>query len=387
MHISVNKNIVLIGTAHISQESVDEVKSVIEEEHPDIVAVELDERRYKALTEKTKWENTPINKLLKSNNAYLMLAQIFLGSIQRRLGKEYGVEPGSEMIAAMKEAEKHNLTVALVDRDITITLKRAWKRMGIREKFRLTWEFLKAMIGFEEEDLDELDLEELMDQDMISTMMEEFGKFAPSVASVLIDERDQYIAQNILEHSNKGKVVAVVGAGHLKGIQQYLEQPDLNIDLKELEYLPKKRVSIWKVIGYAVPVIFAAVIGYIVFTGNWERAADALFWWFIINGSLSALGTLIARGHPLSILTAFVAAPLTSLNPAVAAGWVAGYVEFRIRKPVVKDFQNLSHIESTKDFLNNRVIRLLLVVALANLGSMIGTFVALPYILSIGFGG
>lgn len=387
MHISVNKNIVLIGTAHISQESVDEVKSVIEEEHPDIVAVELDERRYKALTEKTKWENTPINKLLKSNNAYLMLAQIFLGSIQRRLGKEYGVEPGSEMIAAMKEAEKHNLTVALVDRDITITLKRAWKRTGIREKFRLTWEFFKAMVGFEEEDLDELDLEELMDQDMISTMMEEFGKFAPSVASVLIDERDQYIAQNILEHSNKGKVVAVVGAGHLKGIQQYLEQPDLNIDLKELEYLPKNRVSIWKVIGYAVPVIFAAVIGYIVFTGNWERAADALFWWFIINGSLSALGTLIARGHPLSILTAFVAAPLTSLNPAVAAGWVAGYVEFRIRKPVVKDFQNLSHIESTKDFLNNRVIRLLLVVALANLGSMIGTFVALPYILSIGFGG
>jgi pheromone shutdown-related protein TraB len=140
-------------------------------------------------------------------------------------------------------------------------------------------------------------------------------------------------------------------------------------------------------VGYAVPIIFASVIGYIVLTGNWERAADALFWWFIINGSLSALGTLIARGHPLSILTAFVAAPLTSLNPAVAAGWVAGYVEFRIRKPVVKDFQNLSNIESTKDFLNNRVIRLLLVVALANLGSMIGTFVALPYILSIGLGG
>jgi pheromone shutdown-related protein TraB len=387
LHITINKNIVLIGTAHISQESVEEVSSIIEKEKPDIVAVELDERRYQALTEKKKWENTPINQLLKSNNAYLMLAQIFLGSIQRRLGKEYGVEPGSEMIAAMKEAEKNNLKVALVDRDITITLKRAWKRMGIREKFRLTWEFLKAMVGFEEEDLEELDFKELMNQDMISTMMEEFGKFAPSVASVLIDERDQYISQNILNQSKKGKVVAVVGAGHLNGIQRYLKVPNLNIDLKELEVLPKKRISVWKVIGYAVPVIFAAIIGYIVFTGNWERAADALLWWFIINGSLSALGTLIARGHPLSILTAFVAAPLTSLNPAVAAGWVAGYVEFRIRKPVVKDFQNLSHIEDTKDFLNNRVIRLLLVVALANLGSMIGTFVALPYILSIGFGG
>jgi pheromone shutdown-related protein TraB len=386
LHITIDKNIVLIGTAHISQESVDEVKQIIETEKPDIVAVELDDRRYKSLIEKTKWENTPINKILKSNNTYLMLAQIFLGAIQRRLGKELGVEPGSEMIAAMKEAEKHKLSVALVDRDITITLKRAWKRMGIREKFRLTWEFLKAMVGFDEEDLEELDLKELMNQDMISTMMEEFGKFAPSVASVLIDERDQYIAQNIRNQSKKGKVVAVVGAGHLQGIKRYLEQPDFSVDLTKLEFLPKKRFSVWKAVGYTVPVIFATIIGYIVLTGNWERAADALFWWFIINGSLSALGTLIARGHPLSILTAFVAAPLTSLNPAVAAGWIAGYVEFRIRKPVVKDFQNLSHIESTKDFLNNRVIRLLLVVALANLGSMIGTFVALPYILSIGIG-
>ncbi|MBU0497696.1 MAG: TraB/GumN family protein [Candidatus Thermoplasmatota archaeon] len=386
MNVTISDTIILIGTAHISQESVDEVKSVIQKEKPDIVAVELDERRYKTLTEKTKWENTPINQLLRSNNAYLMLAQIFLGSIQRRLGKELGVEPGSEMVAAMEEAKKQNLQVALVDRDITITLKRAWKRMGIREKFRLTWEFLKAMVGFEEEDLEEIDLKELMDQDMISTMMEEFGKFAPSAASVLIDERDQYIAQKIKFESEKGKVVAVVGAGHLKGIQTYLEDPTLKVDLKKLEHLPKKRFSIWKAVGYAVPIIFAVVIGYIIFTGNWERAADALFWWFIINGSLSALGTLIARGHPLSILTAFVAAPLTSLNPAVAAGWVAGYVEFKIRKPVVKDFQALSHIESTSDFLNNRVIRLLLVVALANLGSMIGTFIALPYLLSLGFG-
>ena len=346
----------------------------------------MDDRRYKALTEKTKWENTPINQLLKSNNAYLMLAQIFLGSIQRRLGKEYGVEPGSEMIAAMDVAKKHDLQVSLVDRDITITLKRAWKRMGIREKFRLTWEFMKAMVGFEEEDLDELDLEELMDQDMISTMMEEFSSFAPSIASVLIDERDQFIAQRIKEESENGKIVAVVGAGHLNGIKQYLDNPSFTADITELEYLPKKRFSFWKAIGYAIPILFAAIIGYIIINGDWESALNALFWWFIINGSLSALGTLIARGHPFSILTAFVAAPLTSLNPAVAAGWVAGYVEFKMRKPVVKDFQALSHLESTSDFLNNRVIRLLLVVALANLGSMIGTFVALPYLIGLGLG-
>ena len=152
MQVKVNDNIILIGTAHISKDSVKEVKEAIEKYKPDIVAVELCKRRYDAITKKDKWESTPVTQLLKSNNAYLMLAQTFLSSIQRKLGKEYGVEPGSEMIAAMKEAKKHDLEVALVDRDISITLKRAWRKMGIREKFRLTWEFLKAMLGFGDEE-------------------------------------------------------------------------------------------------------------------------------------------------------------------------------------------------------------------------------------------
>ena len=133
-----------------------------------------------------------------------------------------------------------------------------------------------------------------------------------------------------------------------------------------------------------IPVVFVALMVYIFLFGGWEQAGNALFWWFIINGSLSALGTLIAGGHPFSIGTAFVAAPLTSLNPAIAAGWVAGYVEFKMRKPKVKDFKELSKLDSLRDFWRNRVVKLLLVVALANLGSMIGTLVALPYILSLG---
>lgn len=386
MKIKLNENIFLVGTAHISKESVEEVKSAIKENKPDIVAVELCQRRYESITKKDKWENTPVSSLLKSNNAYLMLAQIFLSSIQRKLGKEYGVEPGSEMIAAMDEAKKLDLKVALVDRDISITLKRAWKKMGIREKFRLIWEFMKAILGYEEEELEELDLKELMKQDVISTMMEEFKEIAPSVATVLVNERDKYIAKKILDESKKGKVLAVVGAGHIEGIKKYLEKKELDVDLKELEYVPKKKFSVLKSLGYAVPIIFASLIIYLFLTGGWGKAADALLWWFLINGSLSAVGTAIARGHPLSILTAFVAAPLTSLNPAIAAGWVAGYVEFKIRKPVVKDFQNLGKIEDLKGFFNNRVIRLLMVVALANLGSMIGTFVALPYLISLGFG-
>ncbi len=212
------------------------------------------------ITKKDKWENTPVTALIKSNNAYFMLAQTFLSSIQRRLGEEYGVEPGSEMIAAMQEAEKHNLKVALVDRDITVTLKRAWRKMGVREKFRVIWEFLKAMLGYDEEELEELDLKELMKQDVISQMMEEFSKIAPSAAMVLISERDQYIAQKIFEESKKGKVVAVVGAGHINGIKKHLEKQELNVNLQELDQIPKKRMNLVKVVEVAIPVIFFGLL-------------------------------------------------------------------------------------------------------------------------------
>lgn len=390
LHVRINNNIILVGTAHISEKSVEEVKKIIQEEKPDIVAVELCKKRHKAITEKEQWENTPIKNLLKSNNAYLMLSQTFLSSIQRKLGKDHGVEPGSEMIAAMKVAEDKKLDVALVDRDITVTLKRAWRKMGIREKFRISWEFLKAIIGFDEEEIEELDLEELMDQDMISTLMEEFGKIAPSVSTVLIKERDQYLAKRILEESNKGKkVVAVVGAGHLQGIQKYLEEPGFDVDLKELEHIPKKKIKITKIFAYMIPILFIGLIaGLLYFRGEtaYSQIKDILLWWILINGSLSALGAAIARAHPLTIAAAFLAAPLTSLNPAIAAGWIAGYVEAKVRSPVVKDFQQLRELEGLRDFWNNRVIRLLLVVAFANLGSMFGTFIAGGKIIQIVFG-
>jgi len=380
----IDDQIVLIGTAHISQQSVDEVTAAIETYQPDVVAIELDERRYKSLTEKDRWENLPVTKLLRSNNAFFLLAQTFLASIQRRLGKEYGVEPGSEMIAAINEAKKQKKEIELVDRDIAITLKRAWKKMGIREKFRVFWEFLKALVGLEDDELEDINLEEIMDQDLISTMLEEFGSIAPSVTTVLIHERDSYIAEKITELRTEGKkVVAVVGAGHLKGIKQRLTDPGFSADLEELNQVPTRRVSILKLIGYAIPVLFAVLIIYGFYTGGLQRSLTMFLYWFLINGICSAVGTIIARGHPLTILTAFIAAPITSLNPAIAAGWVAGYVEAKLRTPRVKDFQGLSTIESFSDFTSNKVIRLLLVVALANLGSMIGTIAAFPYITSL----
>lgn len=379
----VNDNIILIGTAHISAESVREVSETIEMIKPDIVAVELCKRRYTGLTQKDKWENTSVADLLKSNNAYFFLAQTFLAAIQRQLGREYGVEPGSEMIAAIREAEKRNIPVALVDRDIAVTLKRAWRKMGFREKFRLLWEFLKVLVGFDEEEQKELDLKGLMNQDVISAMMEEFKEIAPSATEVLIEERDAYIAEKIKEESRKGSVIAVVGAGHLEGIKKHLENPDFNIDLDKLEKVPKKKINWVKTIGYLIPVLFAILIGYALFTRGIATAGNMFLYWFLINGICSAIGAAIAGGHPFSIITAFFAAPITSLNPAIAAGWVAGYVEAKIRTPVVKDFQELRTLETFKDFWHNRVIRLLMVVALANIGSMIGTIIALPYITSL----
>jgi len=384
LHEIINDKIILVGTAHISKDSVDEVKEVIEKHHPDIVAVELCERRYKSITEKDKWESTPVTSLLKSNNAYFLLAQTFLSSIQRKLGKEHGVEPGSEMIQAIDLAKEHNHAIELVDRDISVTLKRAWKKMGFREKFRLFWEFLKAIVGFDDEEMEDLDLEEMMDQDMISTLMEEFGTLAPTVKDVLISERDSYIAQKILNCTDENKtVVAVIGAGHLQGIKKHVLDPNFNVDLKSLEHVPEKRFSVLKTIGYLIPVLFAAVILYGFYIGGLEKTLQIFLYWFLINGICSSIGTILARGHVLTILTAFVAAPITSLNPAVAAGWVAGYVEAKLRTPVIKDFKGLSSLENFKDFWNNRVVRLLMVVAFANLGSMVGTWLAGFYIASL----
>ncbi|RLF27161.1 MAG: TraB family protein [Thermoplasmata archaeon] len=378
-------DVLLVGTAHVSPESVKEVKEAIESYKPDVVAVELCKSRYKVLTEKERWDETPITSFLQGGKAYLLLAQTFLASIQRKIGKELGSEPGAEMVAAITEAKNKGIEVALVDRDISVTLKRAWRKMGFREKMRLALEFIKAMIGYDEDE--DFDINELMEQDVISAMMEEFGKIAPSATDVLINERDKYIAKRILDEKKKGKVLAVVGAGHIQGIESYLEKGEVNVDISSLEKVPKKRVNVAKMIAYAVPALFVSVVTWVLVTSglsSLNKVLDLFLWWFLINGFLAAAGAAIARGHPLSVLTAFVAAPFTSLNPAVAAGWFAGIVEAKLRMPTVRDFQQLNKVEGLGDFLNNRVIRLLMVVALANLGSTIGTVVAIPYIIKIG---
>lgn len=392
MKVVVNDRLVLVGTAHVSPASVKEVEETIAEHKPDIVAVELDEKRYEVLKNQKKWEDTPVTDMIRGGRAFFFLAQVFLSSIQRRLGKEFGAEPGSEMLAAINSAESKKIKVELVDRDIAITLKKAWRTMGLREKLRLFWEFNKAMVGFNDEE-EELDLEEIMQEDVITMMVEELSKIAPSVTEILIFERDAFIAKKLDELTKKGKVVAVVGAGHLKGIQKNLAHIDKTPSFKELNTVPEKRFKLGKTIAYLIPILFFALLIWLVINGltsqdptYWEDLRRVLLTWILINGICSAVGAAIARGHPYSIITAFLAAPFTSLNPAVAAGWFAGAVEAKVRTPTVRDFKDLSAIESTKQFLNNRVIRVLMVAALANVGSIIGTFIAGAEIVNIMFG-
>ncbi len=380
MERMVGSNIVLIGTAHVSEKSVEEVREAIRKHRPDIVAVELDPARYKVLTGQREWKDLPITRIISGTNPYFFIAQAFLSAMQRRIGMEQGVEPGAEMLAAIQVAEEEELKVLLADRDISITLKRAWKRMSLREKLRLTWNLLAAITGVYEEEMGEIDLEQLMQEDMISMLVDELSELVPSVADVLIHERDTFIAKKILQASKDGKVLAVVGAGHLAGLAKKLEEGGPFPRYDDLNYVPVKRFSWARLIAYGVPWAFLSWFLFLAFTGQYEALQTGFFWWFIINGTFAAVGAAIALGHPLSILTAFSVAWFTSLNPSLAAGWFAGLVEAKIRKPTMADLEYIE-AETVRGFLGNKVVRVLMVTALANLGSVVGTVFALPYII------
>ncbi len=380
MERTVGDRIVLVGTAHVSERSVQEVKEAIDRHRPDVVAVELDPARYKVLTGQTRWRELPITRLISGNNTYFFIAQAMLSAIQRALGLGKGVEPGAEMVAAIDAAADRQLPVALVDRDIGVTLRRAWGRMGLREKLRLTWNLLEAITGVYEEELEEVDVEELLKEDTLTALMDELGRIAPSVKEVLIDERDAFIAKKILQASRDGKVLAVVGAGHLKGIAERLERGGAFPSYDELNALPVKRVPWGAALGWSVPLLFLAWTFYMMLTAQYGALGQGFLMWFLVTGAGAAIGAAVALAHPLSILTAFGVAWFTTLSPTLAAGWFAGLVEAKIRKPTMAD---LERIESTsvRGFLSNKVVRVLMVTALANVGCTIGVVYALPHLL------
>jgi pheromone shutdown-related protein TraB len=372
------KEYILIGTAHVSKNSAELVKEVIETEQPDSVCIELDQGRYQSITEGSKWKDTDIFKIIKEKKVGMVFINLALSSFQKRMADQMGTQPGQEMLQGIESAKEIGAELVLADRNIQTTFSRIWHSMSFKEKMSLLVQVIASI--FSDEEISEEELEKLKSKDAIDAMLNEFTETLPQLKKPLIDERDQHLAEKIRTAPGK-KVVAVLGAAHVPGVTRELHHTH---DLKELTKTPPKSKKP-KIIGWSIPVLIVALIAY-TFFANPDAGVQQTWSWILWHGSLSALGTAIAFGHPLTILTAFVAAPITALNPVLASGWFAGLVQAFIRKPTVRDFENLSNdIISVKGFWNNKVTRILLIVILSNIGSSIGTFIGGADVLRLFF--
>ena len=385
--------IIIIGTAHVSEQSVREVKETIEREKPDIVAVELDQNRYKGMTEPDSGDSEiSFKDVLKPGQTFYYLLYGFLAYMQRKMGEQLGVPPGSEMMAAVESARESGAGIALIDRDIQVTFKRFLAKLSFIEKIKMAYKISKGVI-FGDASEEEFDINKMTDQDVVTAMIEEFRHLSPTAASVLIDERDAYLAGNILKTvqlaGSGKKIVVVIGAGHRQGIMKYLDNPADVPNLEELTVIPKKRFSLAKFISYGIIALVFLAFAYIIYAVVTypDMTTDTLLLafgvWFLINGVLSALGVFIAGGKPKSALVAFLLAWFTSLNPLVAAGWFAGLTEAGIRKPTTKDMKEMMNAETLRELNKNPFFKVIFVAALSNIGSMIGTFVGAYIILKI----
>jgi len=380
--IDISPNLRILGTAHVATASVEAVRHHIAEYQPDIVAVELCKSRHDALTSDRRLDKEGLLKVVKEGKAPLVLIQSLLAAEQRKLGLDEGQQPGAELIAAVEEAKAAGLEVALVDRDIQVTLRRAWKNMRFIEKFRV----LKSLLAQDDAEQEVPDVNTLLDDsDLLSSLMEELRGFSPGAGKVLIDERDEYLATKISALNSDKKVLAVVGAGHLAGIEEYLVGNKCDIKrIEELQNLPRKTVAM-KVVPWAIPMLVMGLMAYYLSTGTDIDLVQLFTVWTAANAIFAAIGCIIARGHPLAILTAALASPITSLNPALAAGWFAGYVQLKMAEPSAEDLADFLKLERLGMFWSNKAGRVLLVTALTNLGSMAGAWVAAAGLLG-GFG-
>ncbi|MCM3093193.1 MULTISPECIES: TraB/GumN family protein [unclassified Cytobacillus] len=362
------KEYILIGTAHVSKHSAEQVKEVIEAEQPDSVCVELDEQRYQSITEGSKWKEMDIIQVIKEKKASLLLMNLAISSFQNRMADQFGIKAGQEMIQGIESAKETGAKLVLADRNIQITFARIWGNLGLKGKSLLLSQVIASI--FSKDTITEEELEKMKNQDTINAILNEFTESFPRLKKPLIDERDQYLAQKIKDAPGE-KIVAVLGAAHVPGIKEEIKKEQ---DMAKLTERPPKS-NVPKIIGWSIPVFILAIIAY-TFIANPSAGLAQTISWIIWNGSLSALGAAIAMGHLLTILTAFVAAPITSLNPLLAAGWFAGLTQAYIRRPSVRDFETLSEdVFSVKGFWRNKVSRILLIVVLANLGSSLGTFI------------
>jgi pheromone shutdown-related protein TraB len=364
------RRIYLVGTAHVSQESVHDVRRTLEQVRPDTVCVELCQARYESLTKPDAWRQLNIIKVLREGKAHLLLSSLVMASFQRRIADQLGVQPGAEMMAGIEVANDQGADLVLADRAIDVTLKRTGARLGFWTKIKILSQLLAGLFVHEEIDAEEI--EKLKQERELSDALQALAREFPAAKETLIDERDSYLAQKIRDAPGD-TVVAVVGAGHVEGIKREIRQP---VDLAPLMAQPVPSLTP-RILKWAIPAVLVALLVYGFYTGGAERSYESIALWVLINGGLSALGSAAAWGHPLTVVASFVAAPLTSLNPLIAAGWVAGLVQAWVKNPTVQDLEDLPDaITSVAGFWRNPVTRILLVVVLANLGSTLGTFIA-----------
>lgn len=364
-----DKEIYLLGTAHVSKISAEQTKQLIMEINPDTVCIELDEKRYESLKDPQKWQETNITTIIKKKQTGLLLANLILSSYQKKIAKKMQTDTGKEMIEAIKLCKERKIKLELIDRNIQTTFTRIYRKHTFFQKIKLIMTLIFSI--FDDEEVSEQEIEDLKQQDILSAALKEVEQQFPLVAEVLIDERNKILAHNI-KNAPGNKIVAIVGAAHVPGILNYIKQ-DYSIT-KIMEIPPKSLAS--KLSGWILPLLIIAII-LLTFSIDTSQGMDQIVKWFLINGSLSAIGTLLAFGHPLSILTAFIAAPITSLNPLLAAGWFAGLTEAYLRKPKVKDLQDINDaMNSIKSMYKNRFTHILLVVVMANVFSSLGTIIA-----------
>jgi len=376
-----NKKITLIGTAHISKESVHEVKSTIEAEKPDVVCVELCPQRYEILNNKEKWKQTDITKIIKEGKIYLFLVNLILSNFQKRLGEDVGILPGAEMIEATNVARNLNIPIELADRDINITMKRASSKMGVFEKYKIFSLILMSL--FFSEKLRAEEIEQLKNKDVMSQMMDELSLAFPNVKRTLIDERDYYLTNKILNASGN-RVVAVVGSGHLAGIKKNIEKFDEkgkeeheNL-MKNITRIPKGR-NLGKIFAYSILLLIAGMFIYGFYVGGMETFTNMAWTWFLYHSVFAAIGAVLAFAHPLTILATFIFSPFTAIHPGIGIGTVSALIEAKVRPPKVIDFENLQRMRKWKDMWKNQVIRIIFIFFFTSTGGSIATFVSMGF--------
>ena len=368
------RKITLIGTAHVSKESIEEVTQTIKTLTPDCVAIELDEKRADSIQNAERYSQLDIIKVLKRHEGFLLLANLILSSFQRRMGLNVGVKPGDEMLAAINTANQMNISSVMVDRPIQITLKRAWAKNSFWGKCKLFALLISS--AFSKEEVDPAEIENLKNSSEMDSMMEELAKEMPVIKKVLIDERDEYLASKIWDAKGEN-IVAVLGAGHLPGVEKHLQKlaaGEKNSDVDEISAIPPKSV-LSKIAAWIIPALIIGLIAAGFVYGGRKAGAQLLTTWFLWNAIPAALLSIIALAHPITILVAFVAAPFTSLCPFIGIGFCTAIVQALVCKPKVSDMESLQDdVGSVKTFYKNRILRVLLVFILSTLGSALGTF-------------